>query len=367
MDNLKLKVKVPLEKKTEKGRNKYIFLRSHIRLTVIVFLGVLLAASGYYWYLVEYNLKYTDKSMPVYSYICSPTVSYEVLYTQNDIFAEKIIGENQLYVSKFVDHIKTSFSCEFSGDKTAEITGAYSAKAYLRGIIKGLNQDRILWTKEYELLPEKAFSENGNEITINYELPIKLTEIIAYADYVKTVLSISSNILFEIVYNLSVSSVTEKGTVNKDYSPSLSFPIVSDYFEITKNIAEQKPESIDEQVQSISPSYERNRLTVWVIAAIIGLALLFVLVFTRKLAVDPYFMKTDKLFKKYGPHIVIANSDILYGSKEVIEVSTIEGLVKTADDLGKPILYKNNSIFEENCRLFVIDEKTSYIFRLKNL
>lgn len=366
MYHLKVKTEEPVDmERTE--RKKHILIPGYIRLTIIIFLCVLFAASGYYWYNLEYRQKLIDKSVPVYSYVCSPNVSYKVFYIQNDIYPEESLGENQLYISKFVEHIQSSFSCEFHGDRPAEIKGTYSATAYLKGALRGITQDRILWTKEFELLPERAFSRNGNEVTIDYELPIELNDIISYAEHANTTLNISSNVQLEIIYDFSIQSVTDKGTVTKEFSPSLSFPIANDYFEITKNIPEQKPESIDERVQSISPSYERNRLTVWIIAAIICIALLFVLIFTRKIALDPYYLKADKLFKKYGAHIVVSDSDILYGSREIIEVSTIDGLIKTADDLGKPILYKNNSIFEENCRLFVVDDKINYIFRLKKL
>jgi len=366
MYHLKVKTDKPLTP-DKTAREKHILLPKYIRITIVIFLCVLLAASGYYWYGLEYMQKYVEKSVPVYSYVCSPNVNYNVFYIQNDIFPEESLGENQIYLSKFLDHIQSSFTCEFSGDRPAEITGTYSATAYLKGSLRGINQAKILWTKEFELLDERTFSRQGNDAVISYELSIPIKEITSYADYANKTLNISSSVQLEIVYNFSIQAVTDKGTVTKEFSPSLSFPIANDYFEITKNIPAQKAESIDEQVRSISPSYEENRLTIWIIAAVICAGMLFVLIFTRNLVIDPYYLNADKLFKKYGARIVISDSDMIYGSREVIELSTIEGLVKTADDLGKPILYRSKSIFEEDCKLFVIDDKINYVFRLKKL
>jgi hypothetical protein len=266
--------------------------------------------------------------MPGYSYDCSPNLSYKVFYITNDIYPETSLGENQLYITKFIDHIQSSFSCEFEGDRPAEIKGTYSATAYLRSFLKSVNQDKILWTKEFELLPEKSFSRQGNAVKISYKLPVVLSDMISYAEHANTVLNISSNVQLEIVYDFSIQAVTDKGTVTKEFSPSLSLPIGNDYFEITKSISEQKPASINEQVRSISPSYERNRLTVWIIATVICAALLFVLIFTRKLTLNPYYLKAVKLFKKYGAHIVVSDSDMIYGSREVIECIHYRGAYK---------------------------------------
>lgn len=362
-----IKVKPESSPETEKGRKMRLFLPGYIRVSIIIFLCILLAASGYYRYDLKYRQKFIDKDVPVFSYECSPELSYKVSYIPTDIYPDTSLGENQLYITKFIDHIQSSFSCEFEGDRPAEIKGTYSATAYLKGFLKSVNQDKILWTKEFELLPERSFSQQGNAATISYELPIVLSDMISYAEYANTVLNINSNVQLEIAYDFSIQAVTDKGTVTKAFSPSLSLPIGNDYFEITKSISEQKSASIDEQVRSISPSYERNRLTIRIIAAVICAALLFVLIFTRKLTFDSYYLKVDKLFKKYGAHIVVSDSDIICGSGEVIEVSAIEGLIKISDDLGKPILYKNDSIFEENCKLFVMDDRINYTFRLEKI
>jgi hypothetical protein len=58
MNHIKVKPAPPLE--TERGMKKRIFLPGYIRVTIIVFLCILLAASGYYWDELEYRQKFYD-------------------------------------------------------------------------------------------------------------------------------------------------------------------------------------------------------------------------------------------------------------------------------------------------------------------
>ena len=92
------------------------------------------------------------------------------------------------------------------------------------------------------------------------------------------------------------------------------------------------------------------------------LSLLFFFIFTRNLVLSPQQKKIDRLFKKYGSRIVELDSDIKNGTKELIEVLSFDGLVRTADDLGKPVFYKNNGAGDAYCNFYVVDESTNYIF-----
>jgi hypothetical protein len=359
-------IHIPHHQGSSGSKSKRFSILGSVRKTVIVLLTVFLAASVYYWYIVEYRQKYVSNMIPVYSYSCKADIKYEVFNIPNEIIAEKSFGEGRPYLSKFVDYINTAFSYEFTGDKTAELNGTYSATGYLQLYVGGLDNDKILWSREYELVPETKFSEQNDALSFRYEIPIEYIEIKEYSNEVKTILNISSNMRFTVQYKVSIVAETDKGTIAEELAPAIIIPLSGEYFEIMKITAEEKRGTIDEETKTISPLYKQKRALSWLLIAVLILALLFVLIFTRSLVLSPRQIETDKIFKRHGSRIVLINVDIENNMREIIEISTFEGLVKIADDLGKPILYINKSSDEENREFHVIEGSTDYVFNLES-
>ena len=66
---------------------------------------------------------------------CSNTASlaYTVHLKPNIVYESPTLSSGQTYFTRLIDYIDTSASYDFSGDKSAEINGQYSATAYLEG------------------------------------------------------------------------------------------------------------------------------------------------------------------------------------------------------------------------------------------
>lgn len=337
---------------------KYFSIPNAVRITIIAILMFFIALTGFYCYIVEKYQKYTDKKEAVFSYSTKADVGYEVYYIQNEVTSENRIEQGKVYISEFIDYIDTAYHYEFNADKTAQINGKYSAVAYLRGFVRGLDGDKIIWSKEYILMPEKKFSYEEKSITFNYDVPIKLDVMKEYADKVKSILKFNTNVKLTVLYNLSIEAKTDQGTINEGFSPFLDIPVTQEYFEITNNRSEEIKSEIDQEVTIISPLYGQKRIFYLVISSVLLLGLIFVLLFTEGMVLNPIRKKFVQIFKNYGAKIVILNSEIKLESKEYIEVTNINGLVKISEDLGKPILYDNKYNF------LVIDEKINFIFIL---
>ena len=353
---------VPRKKISGFNKIKFFSIPRGIRITSIVLLLVFLIAAGGYWYIVEFYQKYADEKTAAYSYTSDAALAYKVFYMQNPVVSEQSLGENQVYITAFVDYIDTAINYEFSGDKAADIKITYSVNAYLQGIISSLNEDKVLWSKTYDFLPQQTVSVNDTKATLSFKLPVRLNDITTYANQVQNSLDINSNLKLKVVYNILIEATTDKGTVNEAVAPSLVIPIADKYFEITKNSVDKKTGTIDESIKSVSPLYELKRLCCWILMALFTLALLFVFLFTKKLVLNPQQKIIDQLFKKHGSRIVVLNSDIKNGTKEIVEISTFDGLIRTADDLGKPVFYKDNGTGDEYCNFYVVDDRANYIY-----
>ena len=350
------------EKTISSKKMNPILILSKTRVSVLVLLSVFLVAAGVYWYILEYHQKYVDESSAVYSYSSEAALAYNVFYVPNPVVTEASLGEDKAYISAFVDYVDSVINYEFSADKAADINITYSVTAYLQGVLGGLNEDMVLWSKPYELLPQQTYSENNSKAVINFEIPIRLDDVTQYVNQVKKILNISSDAKLTVLYNISIEAKTDEGTVYEELAPSLVIPISDKYFKITKNSVEKKTGTIDKSEKIISPIYETMRLCCWILMSLSFLSLLFFFIFTRNLVLSPQQKKIDRLFKKYGSRIVELDSDIKNGTKELIEVLSFDGLIRTADDLGKPVFYKNNGAGDAYCNFYVVDESTNYIF-----
>lgn len=181
------------EKTISSKKMKPILILSKTRVSVLVLLSVFLVAAGVYWYILEYHQKYVDESSAVYSYSSEAALAYNVFYVPNPVVTEASLGEDKAYISAFVDYVDSVINYEFSADKAADINITYSVTAYLQGVLGGLNEDMVLWSKPYELLPQQTYSENNSKAVINFEIPIRLDDVTQYVNQVKKILNISSD------------------------------------------------------------------------------------------------------------------------------------------------------------------------------
>ncbi len=78
-----------------------------------------------------------------------------------------------------------------------------------------------------------------------------------------------------------------------------------------------------------------------------------------------YTLKTlNKIFKKHGNRLVALKINI-EPAEQYINVRDIEDLVRIADEINKPIMYKYSSTPQEITRFYIIEENTLYLFDLK--
>jgi hypothetical protein len=60
----------------------------------------------------------------------------------------------------------------------------------------------------------------------------------------------------------------------------------------------------------------------------------------------------------------VLNTQVKIDKKEMIEVSSFDGLIKIADDISKPIFYENKGEAYDNFKFYVVDSDVYYLFDL---
>ena len=345
-------------------KHKFLYIQKHLRNGLIIFMAIGLLVIGLLAYIINKNQKYYDKKYTALTYSAKASTNYEVFLLPNQIYSEKSIGENNIYVTKLMDYIDVHFLFEISSDKSAKIKGQYNIIANLTGTLPSLRGTKKILEKEYVLFPDTSFNGEDNLISIKKNIPIKLDNYSNYIDMVKQNLEFGFDNNLSILFSISYELETEEGNVKENVVSVLEIPISERYFEISGNSLAQKKGTIEGVKKDISPLFSKKMMACWVGGGICVIILLFMIIFSAPLIIDPLHKMIKQIFKNYGSRMVGLTGNMDVDTKSWVEVASIEDMVRISDDLSKPILYKKGISIEEVCRFYVIDESDIYILNI---
>lgn len=344
---------------------KILPINKMLRIILIIISSVLLLSLMYMLFLTYNYQKYIKEKYPVYSYINKANVNYSVFLIPNEIITEKSLSEDNTYITSLVDYINTNLKYVFKGDGPGDIQGKYNVTAVLEGYIPDDKGVTSLWKINYILLPDTSFSGN-KVITVEKNVPINIK---AYNDFLKTVTKTIDFTVYSkltITWNILTETKSNKGIIKEVLSPTMEIPLSTKYFKISGKLTDEDKSAIEGTKVIISPLFRRKVATYWSAWGISILSLIFLLLFTASYTVtDPFEKKLRRIFKENGVRMVALNSELQDTNKSVIEVESIDDLVKIADEIEKPILYKNSKNVQDINRLFVADDSILYSLDLR--
>jgi hypothetical protein len=350
----------------KKPKIKLISINRYLKWGVFALLSCAICFLSYYLYFIEKNEKYIDQKYSVYTYNNSARVKYEVFLIPNKVFKQKSLGGGNIYIKDLIDHINTKFKYQFNGNLVGDIKGKYSVKAILEGFTSDEKGQRSLWKNEYLLQPEKSFNGKNSEVSIENQLPINIKDYIDFINVANTALKIGFNTRLTIQWNTSIEVKTDQGIVSEKLSPIMIIPMSEQTFQVAGNLVDEKSGSIEKTEKILSPKYKSKIKLFWIIDSLCAVLLLFILIFTISIpAISPLRKKINWIFKNHGDRMVVINSNISDISKEMIEVFSIDDLVRISDDIGRPIMYKKSSILEDMCNFYVIEDNNIYTVDIK--
>lgn len=336
-----------------------------IRITTIIALTLVLCISSVLLYKEYKAPKYKDEKYIVYNYGSNSNISYQVLMKPNTLNDGKAMGEDSIYITAFIDQIKAFYEYRFSGDLEASIQGSYDVIAEVEGFSGEGETYKTIWKKAFVLHPKKPINVTGNEVIINKEVPISLEPYNLFTAQLIEASKIQSSVKLTVTMNVDLTAETAKGKVTEKMTPSLVIPLGTDYFEIIKQ-QQEKPGMIEETKKVQIPV---NQKLVIILGSIIGLMLIasiYVIFFTvGTLGEDPYVKALKKILKNHGSRLVALHDDSEVTGAGMSMVKSIDDLVKIADELCKPIIYRYSPEYEKISKFYISDNNTTYLFDLR--
>jgi hypothetical protein len=348
---------------------KKILLNKKVRLFTICSTSVLLITMGILLMNTMSTEKFIDLKSPEYSYNNKAEVNYQVFLKPNSLYPseQKSIGEGNIYVKKLVDYIDTNFVYEFKGQSPVEVKGKYSIKAVMEGQLGSDKAKKTVWKHEEQLLPEKSFNLNSDNI-LEAKSQINPQHFQDIAD----AKSLESDIAFEtkltIYWNVEIDGKTDKGVFNGKLTPTMDIPINSEkYFQINGDLISEKKGAIETATKIVSPTY-KSKLSLYSLGGLIWIcSLLFTLLFTEvKPAGDVLQLKLKRIFKDHGDRLVRLVDEKFIGMVDLVYVKEFEDLVRIADDVGRPIFYKDREDISGISTFYVLDDRYVYTLELKD-
>lgn len=256
----------------------------------------------------------------------------------------------------------------FSGERDADLKGNYSLTAKIQGFVGEDDKIIYIWERDFPIIENKQFTIKSSSRALKEETNINLEE---YNTFVKEIIEISKiNCLASLTLSMDINiqGETDKGSIEETITPSIVIPLNTSMFQISGNTELDIPGAIEETTQIQLPVDKKQVALFGIILGFLLLGLIYVIFFTNATIkiIDPLEKKMRKIFKKHGDRLVALNSDLASPDISTYRVKSIDDLVRLADEIGKPIMYKYSSDYKEMDRFYVIHEDEVYILDIND-
>ncbi|MGE5473804.1 MAG: DUF5305 family protein [Ignavibacteriales bacterium] len=353
------------QKRSFLNRIKIFSLNKKFRLSILIFLPIAITAAICFLY-ITINNKFVDQKYDAYTYSHKASINYDVTVLPNNLYTQKSLTEGGIYITDLVNSINPRMKYEFNGNQSAEIKGKYSITALFQGFVKTDKGEKLLWDKKAVIQPEKNFNIKDKNVLLKSGCNVSLNTYNQLVKMAAEAYKFNCTSKLTIIWRIIVDAKTTKGDINDTLESTMEIPINEKYFEIGGNLNKDKKGQITSSRKVLAP-YHNEKIMITCIGIVLGLIMLLFIIFLTTVSpeFDPIEKKTRKIFNNYADRLVAVCSDVLTDYKKIIDVASIEDLVRIADDLAKSILYKIGDKDEEVTYYFVLDQDTVYMLDIR--
>lgn len=345
--------------------NKKFKIHPKLRSGLLAILACLFFLMGFLIYRIYTIPSYITEKVPLYTYDSKADIDYRVNLLPNPIYKEESLDKGLFYLTPYVKNIAALMTYEFKGQRDFEYKGDYEAVALMQGIKRELDKVKVIWSKGYQLLPKTIIEGTGNTISLRQAVPINIKP---YNDFIKKFMEdtkIATEVMLTILWKVNVEVQTDSGPVKEQLVPTMTMPLNTSYFEISGDLAKAKKGAIEKTVQKIVPPSKTKVAALGAVGGFSFLAALFLVFFTAPLeSIDPLASRLKQIFKNHGERLVTMAPGAAVGQAQVIKLKSFDDLVKAADELGKPILYKYEAGSEYPPSFYVLADDHFLLFEL---
>lgn len=356
----------------EPQQDKRIGLRI-IALTILIILSFALLYNVYTAYQLPTYIEREVSSRWVYEH--DGDFHYIAHITPTSIYDNKsTIGPDEICFSKITDHLDIFFYYSFRSSLPAEVKGDYE--------IIALVESPGHWKKQFVIVPTTSFNSSGSGRYTEFScgFPLNLSHYNNIANEIGDEIGIRpADPKLTIETNVRTIAKTDAGYINETFSPSIHIPLkTKDIIEINGDLHQHKTGSIigkTERIYQQQVIYKRYySLSALLLSLFVLIAFAYV-IFTAKperegksrgkgREVAKIDKEVEVAKKKYGDWIVDTEDIPARADDRVVSLSSLEDLIKIAEELGKPVIHKPSATPEGEHSYHVFDGATRYDYVL---
>ena len=350
-----------------KVKIKKLKINKLLRLIIIIAAVLILCALSFLLYKEAKVPKIEEKTVKLYSYTHKSSADYKVLLKPNSLYTDTSLEEGQYYIANYVDGIQSTFYYEFKGEGPADIKGYYEIAAVVEGYTVVEKEHITIWKKKFTLVPRKDFEVNDTILSLTEDVNIKLSEYTAFAGAIVEESKVQIPLQLNVYMDVNLKADTGKSPAEAKMTPAITIPLDARYFMIAESDEKEVPGSVEEtQKVQLPPDKLKIRIYICGLAAS-GIMILGLVLFTEPIRKSSFAIKLDKIFKQHGSRLVALNSELLTASLDNCSiVRDIEDLVRVSDEMGRPIMYEYSEDYKDMVHFYVLDDKRTYIYILRD-
>lgn len=330
----------------------------NLRTGVIVILSLIVIASAYNAYAAFQQPATIEKRVITCKYSHYGNFNYTVFLKNNTVYNTSILYPGQgIIFKKILDHMNASYNYLFYCNQPAKIYGNYTVLA---------NIQTDIWEKEFVLVPETSFTSAlfYTNFPINFSY---FDEIISQINDETGITPRDPTLI--ITCDITITAKIDNGSINESFLPSLSIPLGRNIIEIPGNLSQSRSdileESGDEQTSQIGLIEQSNIWSLPSVISFVSLIMLFVFTENATVTVSKLEKMMEKIKKKYGEYIVDVDKKPIFIGTTAIRLKSLEDLIKTSEELGKPILHFSPQLSSEEQHMFYMyDDAVQYEYVL---
>lgn len=304
-----------------------------------------------------------ERSVVVATYVASESFDCEVYLQPNSLYETPTIGPEQKIFAQLVDHIEAPFRCSVNvnTDQQVSISGTYT-------IVADVKTDD--WVKKVVIKPQTPLGAYGRSVRVDETLTLDL----AGWDTILTTIGNETGLTPKnpkTIITATVEMTVSAGNMTE--STSMSATMEVPLRQTSYNIVIANPSTQNGSLTATETVVQRSvqdqrRYSLMAILVAIFL-LLAALILVRR--IPTYVSEKDaesvlretlrKKQKKYKDHLV-AVTQIVQPTfpGTTVATSSLEELIKVADELGKPVLFTDSEDPKERPVYYVLDGSVSY-------
>ena len=339
----------------KRNRHKWIIIQSiAIALIATVAIGAFFIYNNMNR---TYYIHYTEQG----------NADYKVHYKENNFFDEEWIGPGQAYIVSLIDNIQADFKYDLSMD-TDRVGFDYSYSIKAKILILDKRSGAPLISPEYEIIPERFSTIQGDSIKIREQINIDYVEYNKFAKTFVDTYAEGASCSLSVTLNVNVLGQCDEFETNSQnsYFVSLKIPLNIETIDatITSSISEA-----ENKVLACSGAVNQDVfLSVSIVAAIVSLALGIVFIafvyLTRNEDIN-YARKVKKTVSAYRSFIQQIEGEFDTTGYQTVYIKSFVELLGIRDTLQSPVLMSENP--DQTCTSFLIPTSTKilYIFEIK--